>query len=37
MALEKIYEIPLDKIKLADTNVRQSEAEKDLDELAARH
>jgi ParB family chromosome partitioning protein len=35
MALEKIYEIPLDEIKLADTNVRQSEAEKDLDELAA--
>jgi ParB family chromosome partitioning protein len=33
--LERIYDIPLDKIDISDDNVRQSEPLKDLEELAA--
>lgn len=35
MPEQTIYEIPLDEIEVSDLNVRHSEADKDLDELAA--
>jgi len=35
MVEEKIYEIPLKDIQVAETNVRHTEVDKDLDELAA--
>lgn len=35
MALEKIHDIPLSEIKIAGTNIRHTDADKDLDELAA--